>query len=289
MVREIAFIALFSCCSAVAHADWLLDFEGGVLHDSNLNNAEFQRDIKRDSAVTASLSGAHYTQLNRDLSVAVALDFRSEAYQRFSGMTNASAGTTVSAKRKLGLGAAAPWLRLSASAARLEFNDRVRDGWLYRTALAGGQRIAQRWDLQVRYSLDRRKGDNEIAALRTVSGDVFDLRAQALTFDVRYALSDGTLFFAGYAWRDGDVVSSSTANAKIFASSSAITPDPVFGPNHYAYKLDASSRLLNAGVSQVLSRKSALNVTYQRQVTHAQGDNNYYKNVFAATYAHSFF
>jgi hypothetical protein len=289
MLREIAFIGLMTACSAVAHADWLLDFEGGVLHDSNLTNAQLQRDTKSDSAVTASFSGAHSTQLSRDFSVAVALDLRSEAYQRFSGMTNASAGTTLSVKRKLGVGAAAPWIRLSAAAARLEFNDRVRDGWLYGTALAGGQRIAQRWELQVRYSVDRRKGDNEIAALRTVSGDVFDLRAQTLTLDLRYALSDGTLLFAGYAWRDGDVVSSSTPNAKIFASSSAITPDAVFGPNHYAYKLDASSRLLNAGVSQVLSRRSALNVTYQRQVTHAQGDNNYYKNVFAATYAHSFF
>jgi len=286
-MRLLLLLVLGICCPAVATADLIADLEAGLLHDSNLNNAELKQDIRSDTALTASLSAGQFIQLDENHSLTVTADLKSEVYHRYSGMSNLSAGGTLALRRKFGIGAAAPWLRLSASAARLEFKNDVRDGWLYRAALAGGKRLAERWDLQAGYSIERRTGDHATAS-GSLPGNVFDLKNQSLTFDVRYSLSEKTLLFAGYTWRDGDVVSTSAPNAKIFRGSTAITPDPVFGANARAYKLDATSHIANVGVSQALGSRSSLNVSYQRQITHGDGDNNYYKNIFAATYSHSF-
>jgi hypothetical protein len=154
--------------------------------------------------------------------------------------------------------------------------------------VASGKRLAQRWELQGEYSFERRTGDHAITVVPTLSGAVFDLSSHALTFDVRYSATGKTLLFAGYTWRDGEVVSTSAPNSKIFRGSTALARDPAFGANARAYRLDAISHILSLGVSQAMSSRSALNVSYQRQITHGAGDNNYYKNIFAASYSHSF-
>jgi hypothetical protein len=289
MTRLLVLLMLAASYAGPASAAWIADVDAGLLHDSNLNNAELKRDIRSDHAVTASLSAGQFVQLDRDHSLTVTADVKSEIYHRFSGMNNIAAGATLGLRRKLGVGAAAPWLRLSGSAARLDFNEDVRDGWLFRTGLSAGKRFAQRWDLQAEYSFEKRTADHATAVSRTLPGDVFDLESQAAAIDVRYSLTGKTLFFVGYTWRDGDVVSTSAPNAKIFSTSTALARDPVFGADARAYKLDAITRTVSVGISQAVSARSALNVSYQRQMTHGAGDNNYFKNVFGATYAHSFF
>ena len=289
MSRSLVLLVLAVCYPGCAAAAWIADVDAGFLHDGNLNNAELAQDIRSDRAVTASLSAGQFMQLDRDHSLTVTADVKGEIYHRFSGMNNIAAGATLGVRRKLGVGAAAPWLRLSASAARLDFNEDVRDGWLFRAGLSGGKRVAERWELLAEYSFEKRTGDDETPVSRNLPGNVFDLQSHAAAFDVRYSLSEKTLFFVGYTWREGDVVSSSVPNAKIFRASTALARDPVFGAGISAYKLDAITRTISVGASQALSPRAALNLSYQRQMTHGAGDNNYFKNVFTATYAHGFF
>lgn len=272
-----------------ARADWIARAEGGLAYDTNLGNAQLKQDIHSDASLRAVVSAGQFLQLDRSHSLTLTADVSGESYQRFSGMSNVAAGATLSLRRKFGLGKAAPWISLSGSAARLQFNDNMRDGWLMRGSLAGGKRLAEQWELQARYDLERRTGDRSVRAVPTISGDVFDLRSQTVTLDLRYSASETTLLFGSYAWRDGDVVSTSTPNFKVFRASAAITPDPVFGPNNYAYRIDAVSQIASLGVSQAVGQRSALNVTYQRQMTHGERDNNYFKSIFAASYSHSFF
>jgi len=289
MSRSPVLLMLVASYPGCAAAAWIADVDAGFLHDSNLNNAELKRDIRSDRAVTASVSAGQFIQLDRDHSLTVTADVKSEIYHHFSGMNNIAAGATLGLRRKLGLGAAAPWLRLSGSAARLDFNEDLRDGWLYRAGLSGGKRVAERWELRAEYSFEKRTGDDATPVVRNLPGDVFDLQSHAAAFDVRYSLSEKTMFFAAHTWREGDVVSTSMPNAKIFRTSTALARDPVFGAGISAYKLDAITRTFSVGVSHAVTSRSALNLSYQRQMTHGAGDNNYFKNVFAATYAHGFF
>jgi hypothetical protein len=179
-------------------------------------------------------------------------------------------------------------VRLSASAARLEFKHDLRDGWLYRGGFAAGKRFAERWEVQAGYSYEKRTADNSRPTGGALPGNVFDLHAHVFAFDVSYSMSEKTLFFVSYNAREGDVVSSSPRNAKIRNGSTAIAADPVFGPNVFAYTLDATSHAINVGVSHAISARSSVNLGYLRQITHGDGDNNYYKNVFTASYSHSF-
>ena len=289
MTRVLALVVALACCPYAARADWLADADAGLVHDSNLGNAELKRDIRSDTALAASVSAGHFVQLSRTLSLTLTADVKGEAYQHFGGMSNLAFGPTLSLRDKFGVGTTVPWVRLSGAAARLEFEDEVRDGWRYGVSLAAGQRIAARWDLSAEYSYERRTGDQALRVLPTLSGSVFDLSSRSVRADVRYSIDDRTMVFASYAWRHGDVVSTSTPNAKIFRASSALTRDPTFGSNAFAYRLDAVSRIASVGISQALSDRSALNVSFQRQVTHAESDNNYLKSVFAASYSHSFF
>ena len=286
MRRALPAVALLICCTT-ARADWIVDVDAGVLHDSNLNNAE--RGRVSDSALSALLIAGQRVQLTRDLSLTATAEFRGEAYRHVNGMDNISAGVSLALRRKLGLGAAVPWLRLDASAARLEYDVDVRDGWIYRASLAAGQRFAQQWELQARYGLEARTADQATAVVRGIPGNAFELRNHGAALDVRYSPNDMTLLFAAYGWRHGDVVSTSTPSRKIFGASSAITRDPAFGSDTFAYRLDGVSHLFSVGVSQAIGSSAALSLSYQHQITHAEGDNRYIKNVLAATYSHRFF
>ena len=286
MRRSLPIIALLICC-ATARAEWIADVDAGVLHDSNLNNTE--RGRVSDSALLAVLIAGQRVQFTRDVSLTATAEFRGEAYRHITGMDNVSAGVTLALRRKLGLGAAAPWIRLDASATRLVYEVDVRDGWLYRSSIAAGQRFAQHWELAARYGFEARTGDHGTAVVRGIPGDAFDLRNQSAAFDVRYSPSDTTLLFAAYGWRYGDVVSTSAPSRKIFGASSAITRDRAFGNDTFAYRLDGVSHLFSAGVSQAIGSSTAVSLSYQYQITHADADNRYVKNVLAATYSHRFF
>ena len=288
MRRLLPPLLLGICWPAGAMAHWIADVEAGFVHDSNLNNAQLKSDIRSDTALTATLAIGQFIQLTQSDSLTVTANVKSEAYQHYSGMNNVAAGMTFALRRKLALGATAPWLRLSASAARLDFQESVRDGWLYRAAMAAGKRLDERWELQAEVSHEKRTGDNAVRSSAALPGTVFDLKSHALALDVRYSFNEKTLVFAGYAWREGDVVSTSAPNAKIFAASAALVRDPVFGPAARAYRLEATAHTASLGMSHAITSYSALNVSYQRQMTHGDRDNNYFKNIFSASYAHTF-
>ena len=289
MTRVLAILVVIAGSPGAAFADWIVDADAGLVYDSNLGNAELKRDTRSDTALQASFSAGHFIQLTRTLSLTATVETKGEIYQHFGGMNNLAFGPTLAMRHRFGLGATAPWLRLSGDAARLEFEDEVRDGWRYGMSLAAGQRIATRWDVRAEYRYERRTADREIAVLPALPGSVFNLSSRSVRADVRYSRDERTMVFAGFAWRYGDVVSTSTPNAKIFRASSALARDPTFGSNAYAYRLAGVSRIATVGLSQALSDRSALNVSFQRQVTHAESDNNYLKSVIAASYSHSFF
>ncbi len=287
-MRILLLLVLTACYPVLARGDWIADVDAGAFYDSNLNNAELERDIRSDSALTAALSVGQFFRLDTDHSLAVTADVRSEVYHRYSGMNNLALGATLALRRKLGLGPAVPWVRVFASAARLEFKEGVRDGWLYRTGVSAGKRFADRWDAQAGYSFEKRTGDSAIPVVAALSGDVFELESHALNLDVGYSASETILLFAGYAWRNGDVVSTSMPNAKIFRASTALARDPVFPAGNFAYTLHAVSHNANVGVSVAVSSRSSLNLSYTRQITHGDGENDYYKNFFVASYSYSF-
>jgi hypothetical protein len=287
-MRSLLWLLVATGAASMARAEMITEIGAGAFQDNNVSNAQLDRDIKRDSAVWASLSAGRLFDIGEDNSLTVTADLTAHAFNRYAGLSHASFGVSVADRMKLGLGAGAPWIMVSGHAARLQFREDVRDGWLYQAGLAGGKRIGERWEMQAAYRFERRTGEDTESEVPGLSGDVFDATAHNVLLDARYSYDDTLVVGLGYGWRRGDVVSTTQRNFTIFRASSAIADDPAFGDGAYAYRLDATTHSVSVGLSKAIDRHSSLNVGFERRLTYAAGGNDYYDSVPNVTYLYSY-
>jgi hypothetical protein len=286
--RTFTWLILLAGAILPAHAERTTEIGAGAEYDNNASNGQLDRDIKGDSAAWASLSAGQSIEVREGNSLTATGDLMGRVFNRFEGLNNLSLGVTVADRMKLGLGATAPWIRTYGSAARLQFRNDIRNGWLYGLGLGAGKRVGERWDLQAEYRFDKRTGENTTGVVPGLSGAVFDQTGHGVLLDGRYSYDDTTVISLGYAWRRGDVVSTTQRNFTIFRASTAIAEDPAFGDGGYAYKLKATTQIISLGASEEIDRHSSLNAGFQRQVTHATGPNAYYNSVPSVTYLYSY-
>jgi hypothetical protein len=288
IMRTITWLILMAGAISPAHAERVTEVAAGAEYDNNVSNGQLDRDIKSDSATWASLSAGQSIELMQGNRLTATGDLAGRIFNRFQALNNISLGVTLADRMKLGLGATAPWIRAYGSAARVQFHDDIRDGWLYRLGLGAGKRLGERWDLQAEYRFDKRTGENTIAVVPGLSGAVFDQTGHSVLLDGRYSYDDSTLISVGYAWRRGDVVATTQRNFTIFRASTAIAADPAFGDEGFAYKLKATAQIISLGASKEINRHSSLNAGFHRQVTYATGGNAYYNSAPSITYLYSY-
>jgi hypothetical protein len=270
-----------------AEAAWIADVEAGVVYEDNVNLADKARDTRSDTALGASLSAGRLAHVTDSSVVSLTGDVIGAGYTRFGGLSNLYLGVTAAFRTRFGLGATSPWVRVAGSAARLEYREDVRDGWRYRAVAGAGKRLGERWDVRVEYAFDHRTADDELAVTR-LPGDVFDQTSHTISARVDYLHSRALVLFAGYALRLGDVASTTPRNPEIFAVSSAVTPDPAFGPDAIAYKIDATTHVLSVGLSFALGEEASFNLGYERQIGLGDGGVDYHDNVFRASFLYSY-
>jgi len=280
-VKAVAALVLAGCVlgPATAFASWFVDGDLGIVHETNVGLAQKARDVKSDSALGAGVSGGYAFQLDDRNVLSLAGDLAGSGYAELPGLSNLAAGATTAFRSKFGFGGSAPWLRLFASGARLEYDNDVRDGWRYRLGAGGGMRFGERWDVRLDYVFEERFADRRRGGGR-LPGDVFDTTAHAYSARVDFLSSEALTLFSSYTFRDGDVVSTTRRNAEILAASSALTADRAFGPDFVAYKIDATVHVLTFGMSIALGSQASLNVAYERQIGLGRGGLDYFNDVF---------
>ena len=267
---------------ASSHASWILDAEAGIVHETNVGLAQKARDVKSDSRLSTALSTGIVIPFDDRSIASITGDLTGNGHVELPGLSNLGVGATTAFRHKFGLGPSAPWVRVFGSGARLEFDDAVRDGWRYRVGAGAGVRLGQRVDLRVDYAFEEHQADHARAISRTLPGDVFDTTSHTYAGRVDFFYNEVVSLFAGYALRDGDVVSTTRRNPEIFAASKALTPDRPFGPDFVAYKIDAIVHILTFGMSFAITEKSSLNVGYERQIGLGKNGLDYYNDVFRA-------
>jgi len=290
-MRALAALLVPVCLLGHTHragAAWIADVEVGLVHEDNVSLGEMERDIKSDTALSTSFSAGASTLLGERNTLSVTGDFIGNVYDRFSGLDNLSLGVTAAFRRKLGLGAAAPWVRVSGAGARQEYRNDVRDGWRYRLGTGVGKRFGERWDLRAEYAFERRMADHERAVTPRLPGDVFDQESHTLSFRGDFLYSEAISLSVGYALRRGDVASTTQRNPAIFAASSAVTADSTFGSDTFAYKIDATTHVLSFGLSLALGQRSSFNLGYEHQIGQGNGGVDYRNNVFRASFLYSY-
>jgi hypothetical protein len=284
-VIAIATFAVLSAlgCASDAHANWLVGADAGLIFDSNVSHAQLDHDVKQDLTVYAGASLTQYIQLTDRTGLAITGLAKSETYLEYAGLSNVSYGLSLASRTKLGLGAEAPWVRVSADVQRLDYHVDVRTGWLAGVGAAIGKRFGERWNATGAYRFEHRTTDTATGLVPGIPGDVFDLEGRTLSAALEYSVTPQTILLAGYSRRSGDVASTTQRNFPIFKASSAIDFDPVFGNNTFGYKLYGISHTLDLGVSHALGDHTSVNVGWQRNWTYGTNDVNYFGNVVRAS------
>jgi hypothetical protein len=248
--------ALLLAHAAAAHAEWIVDAEGGIVYEDNLTRATRQADRRSDIALAPALSLGHYFQLTDAMSLLAVADFKGSLYPRFEGLSNLSSTVTLGVKHKLGLGAFAPWLRVSATAGALDYGDNVRDSSVVGAAVQVGQRFSERIDLQAGYTYETLNARN----------GVFDQDSHTFGLKGNVALTGAVQLTLGYSARLGDLV---VHKAPVPGAAPAPHSRLVntFDTPLVALRIDATTHIFAAAVSYALTPRAALNVGYEYQIS----------------------
>lgn len=277
-------------------ADWIADGGLRMAFNDNLNFAFMAADKKSDFAFTTSASAGQYWQLSDSTSLSVASEFNGNVYTQYDGLNNYSLGAAMALKRKLGLGAYAPWLRLSASASHADYQSAIRSSWFYKGFLTVGKRFDEKWDLRLEYGYLRRLPDNTSPAFNYdnhfFSTAVFDQASHGITLSGVYSY-DNTLAFTGsYTFRTGDVFSTASSLTNGIAvdadDAKAVVPDDVFGQNQVAYKLSAITQSFTLGLSRAIGTDTSINLDYGHSWANAANGQTYHVNTVELVFLHRF-
>lgn len=275
-------------CPAAAQPAWIFDFEAGWLHDSNLPRAQQATDIKSGGALSAAVSAGGFYAIDGRSSVAFTADGRAVRFDGYSGLNLDAIGASLSFRHKFGLGLAVPWAQASFTAGRENYGTSIRDSDRYSLTLEAGQRFSERFEGSLSAVVEHRNALNSSAVAPGFPGDPFETYGRAILARGSYAVTERLDLTFAYGVRSGDVVSSTRRNFQIFQASAAIAPDPAFGPDYYAYRLNGVTRTPSLGLGWTLSEYSSLRVVYSRELTYGANQLNYYNTVINASFQHRF-
>lgn len=279
---------LLPLVSGMAQADWQFGAEAGRTHESNLPRAQLQSDIRSDSAWVGAAAATHVTVFDDGNSLTAGVDLRSTEYDTLTGLSYVSLGGSVGLRSKFGLGWQAPWLKIQGRTAREVHRNASRNAWRSELGATLGKRFTEQFEVFVGLAAERLAGDLDNPVVPGISGAVFDLRSRTLSLRANYDFSETLQVQGGYGVRYGDVVSSTRRNSAIFRASSAIARDPVYGPDYFAYTLQARTQTASFGLSQSLGPNTALSVGLVRSLTSAPNNLDYQNTSAQVTYTYQY-
>ena len=262
--------------AVVAEAEWIIDAEGGLVYEDNLNRATRQADRKSDIALVPAGSIGYYFQLTDATSLLASADFKGSVYPHYDRLSNLAATVTLGVRHKFGLGAFAPWVRVFATGGALDYGDDVRDSAVVDFGFQVGKRLWDRFELQGGYvyeSLDAGNG-------------VFDGESHTVSLKGNIGLTDAIQLILGYAVRWGDLVvhRAATPGAALPPHSRIVD---TFDTPMLALRIDATTHLFSAAASYAFTPHAALTLGYQYQ--HSIGPVfEYPNNVVRLSFGYSF-
>jgi hypothetical protein len=283
-------LLIFCAVSNTARGDWVVATAASLSHDDNVGDARDYSDRVSDFSASGTLSMLRLIPVGESYSLTAGGDLSGQLYDHLSGLRNASIDGLLSLKKKWGLGAFAAWSRAQVSVARSDYEDSYRDVTIYRASVEMGKRIDERWNLAVKYAFERRAAAPGAPEIYGVSSDAFSQTGRSFTANAQYALSDRLSLALGSLLRHGDVVSTTLSEGQYypFAVLKAAAPDPAFGSEAYAYRLDGTTYAVRLGADYSLTDHSLIGGGFQRFETHARGGNNYSNSVPQLTWKYQF-
>ena len=244
---------------------------GAVRYSDNVGNAEDSDARRSDEILAGRLSLYDVLPLGSAYLLSAGGDFNGQWFDHLTGLRNASIDGGLSLRRRWGLGAFAPWARLSLSVSRTEYDVSLRDYTGYQASLAGGQRLSDQVNLWVDYTYEHREARLTGEGVPGFSADVFSGNAQSLGVTLEYTVVNRVFLDVNLGLRRGDVVATSEPEYGVYGGARAIAADPVFGDEWYAYRLLGNSYSLRAALGFQLTEHHLVSVGVQHVRTYADG------------------
>lgn len=261
-------LMMMSAAVQAASPKLRLNGSGGIGYDSNIGASQASEE-KVDSAFYSMLLAADYTQpLGEFAAVTVRGQLQGDAYDRFDDLSNARFLGLVRGSWKPGVGFFTPVLSGWASSAYLDYGSRIRTGNEYRGGVFAIQQLTT--NIALRAEL---KGFH-----RESKGRVFDLSGQSAGLNLNWSPLPRLTGSLGFEYQTGDSFSSASPSLRVVRAAEVIEPDDAFGgadANQFAYKLDARTRIVSAGVNWRLARDYALDAQLQSVSVDADFGNQY--------------
>ena len=273
---------LFALGAARLAADGpYLSVAAGETWQSNVNNAP-PPDVTRSAWTTqASAEGAWIASLDFGTLLTSSLQASAEDCPTFHGLDAAGLDGSLTLRRKLGLGAFAPYVSVAAEGGATGYQDTERSEVAGDLAIGAGQRLTDALQVVASVHLGWQSARDEV-----FSGSYADA-GLTLNWDVtetwRLKLLGG--------WRDGDVV---TTYAALGEAGEWYPVDPgayayarpykyisTFGAPYLAYRLRGRTVSGGGALAPALGAHTTLLLQFLRCKT--QGYDLYFNNVFSAS------
>lgn len=279
--------------SVSCFADVFYDLGTELLSNDNVSRAQHQFDIRDDISLSFSAAGGYFYQPGDHTSFTLLGNLQAVKYDTYGGLDSITLGIGGTIGHKFGIGDDVPSLDLAFNVHRDNYDDDVRDAWIYSASVTLSRRLGDRLFGGIGVSYESRDGDHGRTAMhgspgpgpypgpgpgstdQPKPGDAFSTDSAALFAFADLDLTDLTWLSAGYQFADGEVASTSTPTERILAAASAITNDRVFSPGMFAYRLDARTYRYTLDWNRAIMETGTFLIGVENQGMHADNGIDY--------------
>jgi hypothetical protein len=253
----------------------------GLRYDSNLSRAQIESDRKGGFVTNFNARYGYQKILSKRSLLNISSDIVYERMNQFKALNNVQLSSTANYYYQPISSFFNPWFEATLRLNLLKFNkSKIRDSFILDASLKVGKRFTNKISSTLMYTYHERYSN----------GSVFDLTNHKISTDVEYGYSQSLIFFAGYKFELGEVVSTAIPNAKIRAASESIVADDAFGDinQRLAYRLNANSHKLNAGMNMNFSENTEIELATQYHHSDAAGENRYQGFIYHANFWYAY-
>jgi hypothetical protein len=235
-----------------------LTAEIGSRYESNVSNSDRPSDRLADGFFMANVGLGKSGVWGRDWRWQVALSGEGEVAFRFIELSEIEGGVRLGVARKFGLGWNAPRLQFEVYPAFRGAGQSGASGFRLVATLSFVWQITERGGMSISY----------LPHWFFAEGALFDSAAQEADIFGWFDLFPATRLFLGYSFRHGDVISYATPpRPNLVAIAEVREPTDVFGVERMAYRFDANTHTVQAGIDQRLTSHVNLRAAYRFEIT----------------------
>jgi len=278
--------------------EWFADTEISFSTQDNINHAIDDTEAKSDQtwgAFTSVGRTYHFSGFTR-MDISAQLDGR--VYHQFSGLNQINSGLKVGVRHKFGLGPYQPWIKGYVASGYIFSRSKLREGYQTYAGIDLGKPLHDRIDMVLSYRFDHRDSSNpQTITTRklkargfypSVSSSVYDIEGHTVELQFNALLTQDLFLTAGYAFRDGDIVSTtkpSLASRHRQVVDAVVNDDAIPG---WAYRADGITHTYSIDASYALMKGDAsINLGYQHTEGHADPF-TYRNNLFRMNFMYNF-